>query len=315
MGKSGAQACPAVGTALRDSLLQMAHALEDDPQSVGETEGRVERELDRWGHGASEYFKQRATEVKELMLIMARTAEVMGERDQRYSQRFQEFTGRLQSMARLEDLVEIKDSLVRSAIDLQACAEAMAEESRKSVAQLHDDVTVYRARLDDAEKLAGLDPLTGLNNRRRIESSIDLKMSQKRPFSVLMLDLNEFKRINDTYGHPVGDEVLKQFAAELKQAFRAGGVVGRWGGDEFVVVVDGNLEEAKSSLRRVAEWVFGDYTVSAGGKTLKLPVHAAGGVAMCQSGDSVRSLVDRADAAMYRDKRAAAQAAKQHRVR
>jgi hypothetical protein len=128
MGESGMQACPAVGSTLRQNLLHLQAALfaESTPVLLQQTGQKVEAERTQWGCGAADYFKQRTGEVKEVMMILARTAELTGERDQRYSCQFQEFTGRLEAMADLHDLALIRDSLVKSAIDLRACASAMA---------------------------------------------------------------------------------------------------------------------------------------------------------------------------------------------
>jgi len=310
MGESGMQACPAVGSTLRRNLLALQAALspESTPGLLQQTGQKVEAELAQWGCGAADYFKQRAGEVKEVIMILARTAELTGERDQRYSCRFEEFTGRLEAMADLQDLVLIRDSLVKSATDLRACAAAMTEESQKSLARLREDVKGYQARLDDAERLAGQDPLTGLDNRRRVESSIEYRMGQKKVFSVLLLDLNGFKQLNDTFGHLAADELLKQFSAELKSLFSAGDLVGRWGGDELVVVLDTGLQDAAAHIERISHWAFGEYTIRVGNTGRKVEVSAAIGAAEWQAGDSLRTLLDRADAAMYRDKRAAAQA-------
>lgn len=307
MGESGAEACPAVGSKLRERLARLQEELtaQSEPDALQETGRKVETELSQWGSGAADYFKQRTSEVKELMMILARTEEVTGERDQRYTRQLQEFTGRLQSIADLQELAEIRDSLVRSAIDLKACASAMAEESQKSLARLRQDVTVYQARLDDAERLAGQDSLTGLDNRRRVESAIECRIGWRQPFSVLLLDLNGFKKLNDTYGHLAADEVLQQFAGELKAALRGSDVVGRWGGDEFMVVLDAGLEAARGQQGRIARWVLGDYTIRVGAASRKVAVSAAIGAAEWEPGDTLRSLLDRADAAMYRDKHSA----------
>ncbi len=305
IGESGVQACPTVGATLRENLLRLQESLSPDatPEALKKTGQKVEAELSQWGSGAAGYSKQRATEVKELMMILARTAESTGERDQRYTTQFQEFTGRLEAMADLHDLALIRDSLVKSATDLRACAAAMAEESQKSVARLREDVNTVQARLDDAEKLAALDALTGLDNRRRVESAIESRLALGQPFSVLVLDLNGFKQLNDTYGHLAGDELLKQFAVELKSNFRGTDVVGRWGGDEFIVVMDGGLTAATGHMERVSRWVFGDYNIRVGEATRKVPVRAAIGSATHKHGDTLRSLLERADAAMYQDKR------------
>ena len=305
MGESAVKACPPVGSGLRQSLLGIEEQLagEADREVIEETGRRAEAEIGEWGSKAADYSKQRAAEVKELMMILARTAESTGERDQRYHRRLEEFTGRLQAIADLHELAQIRDSLVKSAIDLQACAVQMAEESQQSLAQLRQDLNVYQARLDDAERQAGQDPLTGLDNRRRVEAAIEGRLQRGQPFTVLVLDLNGFKRLNDTYGHLAGDEILKQFASELKAGFRSMDVVGRWGGDEFLVVLDGGLQAAGAHRARIDRWVLGDYTIRAGGGTRKTAVRAAIGAAEWQPGDTMQSLLDRADAAMYRDKR------------
>jgi len=226
------------------------------------------------------------------------------ERDTRYSRKFHDFTGRLEAIAGLDDLKQVHDSLLESAKDLKHCVETMAEESRKSVARLRADVTVYQERLDEAERLAAQDPLTGLYNRRRVESAIKTRIERQKPFTVLILDLNEFKQLNDACGHLAGDELLRQFGAELKSAFRAGDVVGRLGGDEFVVILDKSLKEARSQIERVSRWVFGDYTIQVGEATRRVPLDAAVGTAEWEPGDSLQTLLERADAAMYRDKKA-----------
>jgi diguanylate cyclase (GGDEF)-like protein len=306
IGESGVQACPQLGNTLRQNLLNLQAALspKSTPDLLHQTGQQAEAEISQWGCGAAGYFKQRAGEVKELMLILANTAELTGERDQRYGRRFQEFTGRLQAMADLDDLRLIRDSLVKSAIDLRACAEALAEENQQSVARLRADVVVYQTRLDDAERLAGQDPLTGLDNRRRVESSIEYRLGLQKAFAVLLLDLNGFKQLNDSCGHLAGDDLLKQFSTELKSGFRATDVVGRFGGDEFIVVLDSGVQDVNAHIERISRWVFGDYTMRVGDTSRKVAVSASIGVAAWQAGDSLRTLLDRADAAMYRDKRA-----------
>ncbi len=228
IGESGVQACPPVGVTLRQHLLELQAAVSAKPTPgvLLAAAQKAETEIGQWGCGAAGYFKERAGEVKELMIILARTAELTGERDQRYSRQFHEFTGRLQAIADLHDLAAIRGSLLQSAIELRSSVETMAEESQKSVARLRADVKVYQSRLDDAERLAGQDPLTGLDNRRRVEAAIDRRLAEHKPFSILLLDLNGFKHLNDTCGHPAADELLQQFSTELKSGFRATDTVG-----------------------------------------------------------------------------------------
>jgi diguanylate cyclase (GGDEF)-like protein len=100
-----------------------------------------------------------------------------------------------------------------------------------------------------------------------------------------------------------GDEVLKQFAKELQAAFRVMDDVGRWGGDEFIVVLDCGMEDARRHVERIRKWVFGDYTVTNDGRARKLPVEAAVGVAEWRFGETTEVMFARADADMYKDKK------------
>ena len=304
MGSTGAQACPHVGTTLQQSLanLQRRISVELTPVQVLETEAGVERELDEWARRSTDYYRQRTDEFRELLLVMASTAEAVGERDSRYEAQFHDFSARLSNIADLDDLKQIRTSLLASAVELKGCVQKMAQDGKEAVAQLHAEVKKCHTRIEEAELLALVDPLTGLTNRRGMESALEFRLAQKRRFSLLMLDLNAFKKINDAYGHLAGDQVLKQFASELKGIFRVTDSAGRWGGDEFVVLLDCAQAEANDYAGRVQKWVFGDYTVGGPGEQRKVYVDAAVGVAEWQPGETLAELLGRADQLMYRQK-------------
>ena len=128
-----------------------------------------------------------------------------------------------------------------------------------------------------------------------------------RMFCVVMLDLNLFKKVNDKYGHVAGDDLLRQFSEELKRNVRDDDLVGRWGGDEFVVVLNRDLNVGMSQVRRMREWAFGDYMIEtgAGKSAVKIRVEASIGLAEWQPGKTVKQVIEEADDAMYRDKKEA----------
>jgi diguanylate cyclase len=305
MGSTGAQACPPVGITLQQSLANLQQRISADltPVQVLETEAGVEKELDEWARLATDYYRQRTDEIKELLLVMASTAEAVGERDSRHETQFHDFSARLSKIADLHDLPQIRTSLLASAVELKSCVQKMAQEGKEAVAQLRAEVKKCHTRIEEAERTALVEPLTGLTNRRGLEAAIEFRLAQKRRFSLLMLDLNGFKNINDTYGHMAGDQVLKQFAAELKEIFRVTDSVGRWAGDEFVVVLDSVQAEANDYAERVKSWVFGDYSVGGSEQQRKVHVDAAVGVAEWRPGETMAELLGRADQLMYRQKR------------
>ena len=306
IGKSGARACPAVGSDLLQSLDALNHRLDDHltPSLVRKTEAQVEEQLQSWGSRTSEHFKAKANEVKELLIILARTAESLGERDHRYTNQFSQFTDRLHTIADLDDLTQVRTSLVEGAKELKDYVDQMTQDSHNSLSQLKAEVSAYETKLKAVEELALRDPLTGLANRRNIEERMEWRILEKHVFCVVVLDLNGFKKVNDTFGHLAGDNLLKQFAQELRSNTRNTDVVGRWGGDEFIIVLDCDLAGGQIQVERMRKWVFGEYLIepATGAEKVKIKIDAAIGLAQWHSGDCIEDMIRRADLAMYEQK-------------
>ncbi|MEV6493581.1 sensor domain-containing diguanylate cyclase, partial [Actinoplanes sp. NPDC051633] len=168
-------------------------------------------------------------------------------------------------------------------------------------------LTAYEnARLfSQVRQLATIDGLTGLYNRNHFFAEADRQLSiarwTRRPMAVLMVDIDHFKRINDTYGHPVGDEVIRVVADRLGQFVRDG-VVGRYGGEEFAVITPAEKPVAAELAERLREVVSGNPVPTAAGA---LPVTISVGVA-CPDGaePDLGQLLNRADTALYQAKQA-----------
>jgi diguanylate cyclase (GGDEF)-like protein len=307
MGQNGARACPVVGADLQRNLTGLEGRLHRNltPALFEVTRKKVEDELGQWSGRTADYLKARAKDAKELLVALANTAESLGERDQRYAGQFSQFTARLRAIADLEDLNQLRASVAQRASELKRYVDQMEEESRHLVAHLQAEVSTYETKLKAAEDLALRDTLTGLANRRNVEERIQWRIAHRAPFCVAILDLNEFKQVNDRYGHPAGDSLLKQFAHELSTHLRSTDVVGRWSGDEFIVVLDCDLDSAKTQLDRLRQWAFGDYTIQLGTgvEVVKVRVDAAIGVVQWRPGKTMQEVIELADAAMYREKK------------
>lgn len=305
IGSAGVQACPPVGATLQASLGRLQQQLSDEPTParILEAEAGVEKGLDEWAQQTADYYRQRTKEFKELLLAMASTAEAVGERDTRYQAALDKLSGRLAEIADLQDLTHIRSSLLTSAADLKSCVERMAQDSRETVAQLRAEVKKCQTRIEEVERIEVVDRLTGLANRQAMESAIAFQLAQKRRFCLMMLDLTGFKAVNDAYGQRAGDQLLKQFAAELKGAYPLTNSVGRWAGDEFAVVIYGSAKEANIFADNVKRWVFGDYTVEDTRGKRKVHIEAALVVTECQPGESLAALLGRVDKSMAEQKK------------
>jgi len=163
-------------------------------------------------------------------------------------------------------------------------------------------------------EVATHDGLTGLYNRRRMDELLyeerDRAERARSPFVVVMLDLDHFKRINDTYGHAVGDEVLQQFvcrvSAEIRCIDRLGvdspsGDCSRWGGEEFLLLLGNTrIQGGARVAERILRAVSGSPIPTSHGP---IPLAVSAGLACYRPGESVDQLLRRADAALYRAKR------------
>jgi diguanylate cyclase (GGDEF)-like protein len=304
MGEAAAHACPPAGESLRDALLKLGAVL-TQPASATEVAGTtrtIQGELKSWAEHASKLFQQTSGEIQEVLLMAGTAAQQVGERDKRYTKRLTEFGERLQATSKLSDLVTVRQSLGQHTVDLKSYVAQMVKESDGAIALLRAQIATYEAKLEEMEQVALQDPLTGLSNRRKVERQIETRIRSAQMFSVISLDLNGFKRLNDTYGHLAGDDLLKQFATELQTIFRPHDIVGRVGGDEFIVLVDADLSVANARLERIRRWVNGSYPVTGNPDAPKVAVTAAAGAVQWIPGECMRDVLGRADAAMYADK-------------
>ncbi|MDX6235717.1 MAG: hypothetical protein QOG10_532, partial [Kribbellaceae bacterium] len=169
-----------------------------------------------------------------------------------------------------------------------------------------------RNRLDRAalyRRLADTDPLTGLINRRRLEVDFDrlsaLARRHNQPLSLALLDLDHFKRVNDTHGHGIGDLVLRRLADHLTKEYRGEDVVARWGGEEFAILTFGmSAADAAQRLSDILDAVRLTPIDLPEPARSSLSISFSAGVAeLDHHGDDLHSLTRAADAAMYRAKR------------
>ena len=161
----------------------------------------------------------------------------------------------------------------------------------------------FKAYLDTCEEQASTDHLTGLANRRRFERQLEREVARTarhgRPFSLITIDIDHFKKVNDTHGHEAGDEAIKTLARVLQQGTRGIDLAARIGGEEFAVIltetsITGAVEVAerlRTALKSVEISLVGT-------------IAASFGVAECPSeAETARELLARADAALYHAKR------------
>jgi len=149
--------------------------------------------------------------------------------------------------------------------------------------------------------LSQTDILTKLYNRTKIDQALNVQMERAKrthnDFAVLLLDIDFFKKVNDTFGHPVGDAILIQLTNIAKQSIRSYDIIGRWGGEEFLVLCpESTLEEAHQVAQRIRKNIKSTHFQTNLTHTISI------GVAMMTQEDTPHTLISRADKALYRAK-------------
>lgn len=174
--------------------------------------------------------------------------------------------------------------------------------------ELFTDISNFHSntlRVKELEKLALLDNLTELANRNYIDRELQARFEEykrlKVPFGILFIDIDYFKRVNDTYGHDVGDEVLRVVAQTFVANSRPFDLYGRWGGEEFLGIIRNiNKEDLKNLGNRLRMLIEHSYIIHDGEK---LQVTVSIGATVVGESDSIDSVIKRADGLLYESKR------------
>jgi diguanylate cyclase (GGDEF)-like protein len=186
--------------------------------------------------------------------------------------------------------------LLRARIGASLERKRLVDGERRKTEELERTLTLLEEAQDQLVMQASRDTLTGLANRRTVELQLEARVKRGEPFTAIYIDLNGFKKINDTYGHAAGDELLRQVGERLRTAFRGGDTIGRWGGDEFVAFVEGGGAE----MARIKAVMEKPFAIEGVGRTIA--VGAAVGAAGWHANETASELLHRADFAMYEEK-------------
>jgi len=190
---------------------------------------------------------------------------------------------------------KIKIAQSQNLLNLNADLENLVKQRTEELEIANNGLTKEKLVL---QQLSSRDSLTGLFNRSKLEEAFEYEQKQSNRYetdlSIIMIDIDDFKSVNDTYGHNIGDVFLKEIAEILKTSFRDVDTVGRWGGEEFLILLPKtNLEDSKKIAEKVRKEIELYKFTEIGNKT------ASFGVATHSNNESLSSLLNRADKALY----------------
>lgn len=214
----------------------------------------------------------------------------------------------LEAIIRLDDIKKIKDALRNEVNALREVIQEKESRDQSRLDRLTAQVETLNVELEKAIAAAQKDGLTGALNRK----AFDIKLRQffdkaagNSRFSLLMVDIDDFKAINDQQGHPVGDRVLVSVVHKCQQSIRNEDVLARYGGEEFAVILAGaSLRHATKRAKQICKTIAATrYTLDPNQTDNHLSVTVSVGVGTFRPGDSPEALIERADKALYLAKR------------
>lgn len=244
----------------------------------------------------------------DLERAIAETTEILkqaGVETERYGETLENVDGALQSAGTAEQMQSVVANLVEQ-------TRRMADQNRsanESLQQSNNEIAELKIRMADIRNEALTDPLTNLANRRafseRLADCMAKAEAHNMPFCLLMLDIDHFKTFNDTYGHQLGDEVIRLVAGCMSAEIKEGDTAARYGGEEFAIVLpEASMQDAETVAEQIRVVVAGQKIVRKASRQTLGSVTLSIGVSQYRPADSEDDLIARADAALYAAKHA-----------
>jgi diguanylate cyclase (GGDEF)-like protein len=255
------------------------------------------------------YHRSREEEFTEIISILREAAKVAVGDGTEFHAQMVASSERFNRLGQLDDVRELKHRLAAEVHVLRKTVDEKQQRDQRTYIQLNQRVESLQARLSEVEEEAALDPLTRVANRRGFQRALARMMSQAKaqqiPLSIAMLDVDNFKVINDTHGHPIGDRVLLCTAQWLTKGLRQTDFVARYGGEEFAVLLGAaTAAQVEDRMRDVVAGIASSsYEYELLGKKERVRFTVSCGLTDLQDGDTEESLIQRVDEALYDAKR------------
>lgn len=255
------------------------------------------------------YDERRFSELKDLVRMLMKSLNELVEEDRGFGEALREDIMKLEAASRLEDIKQLKQELARIVSEMQEQLKERQENLERAADELAMKVLDLEERLSQMTEEALVDETTKLFNRRalmrRLSDEIARYAVTNIPFSLVIFDIDNFKRINDEHGHLIGDRVLYMIGRIARETFRTDDFVARMAGDEFAAILMGCTgTESWNAVERLRDNIARKvFKYNRDGETVSLTVTISAGVAWVRKNDTPESLLERADQAMYLAKR------------
>jgi diguanylate cyclase len=255
------------------------------------------------------YLAEREKELKDIIDLLARAMVTLDTDNRQYNRKIYEQSEKIEQITRLDDIKKVKQALINEIENIQKTVRAKQDRDSKQLKILSKRVNTLNLELKKAKADSVTDGLTGIYNRKAFDRYINDRVRQNtasgNTFAILMVDIDNFKEINDACGHPIGDRVLLAVAHKCRNLIRHEDFIARYGGEEFVIVLPyaswrNAIKKARLICKAISDTRYSLEDVKAG-HVLSITVSI--GVSIFQAGDTDKTLIDRVDQALYIAKR------------
>ncbi len=252
-----------------------------------------------------DYLQARETELKDIIDLLSRAMAALDADNQVFNQTIYRQTEKIENLTHLDDIRKIKDALSEGVNQLQSEVRKKKTRDSQRLEKLSRRVSALNQELEATRRESLTDSLTGVHNRKALDGfmadMVDRCRRGRSSFSMLLLDIDDFKSFNDTYGHQVGDRVLVAVAQQCKAVVRRDDFVGRYGGEEFAVILPGaSLRNARKRAEKLCRKIAAArYELRQADARHVINVTVSIGVSAFDRQDTVETVTARADKALY----------------
>jgi diguanylate cyclase len=254
-----------------------------------------------------EYIEDRDRELRDIIDIMSKALSEQNAENQKYHQSIYKHSEKIERITLLDDLRKIRNALEQETKQLRRDVKSKQATEEKRMKTLGQEINLLSRELQMAKKEALTDALTGLSNRKALDQfMLDLSNRgnlENGSFALLLLDIDDFKKVNDTYGHQTGDNILILIAEKCREIIRSNDFIGRYGGEEFVVILpSSSLRNGVKRGRQINKAISDaryKHTLHGTDTGITLRITVSIGVSVFRKGDTSEMVIERADKALY----------------